>query len=554
MYKFIDVNEVSEGLALPSEALKINGEYIENIIDGYRTLTVSGREALSPEITTFETGVRDGSTLQSKRFPARRLLIKYQLVAKSNEEFREAFNKLGSILNVEDAELIFNDEQDKFFIGTPSNISEVEPGSNSVIGEFEITCTDPFKYSVEEYEVEPTLDDGMSFLVDYKGTYKAYPTLEASFYKENETDNATTNTLTGKGDCGFVAFFNENEKIIQLGDPDEEDSENYKKSQTLVNQTFKTSSAWGVAAKTLWTLNTGKTTSSDVVAVGDIGMAVSNPDSASNVAREYYLKASDYSKGDKWHGPSITRKIPADAAGDVGATNFTLTYKHKMSIGNGKNDTKQKGSFQCLIVNGSGASRKIIAGVHVYKNTDGKKAKIKFFVNNKSEKVIDIDLSYHNKYLGNNSTKKKIKTVKTCTITKQGKTITFNIGGIKKTFTSSAIANMLANEVTFTFTKLGTKTPLSYNGIYSAKFVKNNCDTWRDIPNKFSSNDVVVADCKKGEILLNDTVTPEYGALGNDWEGFHLNPGVNQIGVTYSDWVEDAYAPTFKMRYREVFL
>ena len=56
MYEFRDVNEYSEGTKLPSEALKINGEYIENLITGYRTLTVSGREALSPELNYFETG------------------------------------------------------------------------------------------------------------------------------------------------------------------------------------------------------------------------------------------------------------------------------------------------------------------------------------------------------------------------------------------------------------------------------------------------------------------------------------------------------------------
>ena len=67
-------------------------------------------------------------------------------------------------------------------------------------------------------------------------------------------------------------------------------------------------------------------------------------------------------------------------------------------------------------------------------------------------------------------------------------------------------------------------------------------------------NDVAVIDCSKGEILLNDTSTPALGALGNDWEEFCLKPGINQIGVSYSDWIEPAYAPKFKMRYREVFI
>ena len=64
----------------------------------------------------------------------------------------------------------------------------------------------------------------------------------------------------------------------------------------------------------------------------------------------------------------------------------------------------------------------------------------------------------------------------------------------------------------------------------------------------------MVADCKNGDIYLNGVLSPELGALGNDWEGFCLTPGLNQIGFAYSDWVTEKYAPTLKVRYREVFL
>ena len=50
MYRFVDITEAAEGMELPSEAMQINGEYLEERIPGYRTLSVSGREALSPEI------------------------------------------------------------------------------------------------------------------------------------------------------------------------------------------------------------------------------------------------------------------------------------------------------------------------------------------------------------------------------------------------------------------------------------------------------------------------------------------------------------------------
>lgn len=689
MYNFIDVTEVSESVVLPSEALKINGEYIENQISGYRTLHVSGREALSPELSTYETGVRDGSSIKSKRFPARTIIVTYQIKAGSNEEFRAAYNKLAAILNVEDAELIFNDEQDKFFTGTPVYIGEVEPGRNAVVGEFEILCVDPFKYSVIEYEAEPALDQ-KSILIDYNGTYKAYPTLQADFYNEEEVSESgdRTQKLTGVGDCGFVAFFNEDEKIIQLGDPDELDGTNpYAKSQTLVNQTFQANTAWGTAAKSLWSTNAGNVLPGTVLQSGTVGMGVAsyavpeNPESTSgtlitvtsragapainykvtaktsgrnansvkvtvavtgslasnnsyflvgygleasvymggawhsailkkptdkwrgrsghtanitftvkgltattsqltgikfkvtrtdrygkagmlnatscnnlaisqyisDVPESYYLNATNYGSGNGiWHGASITKNLPVDASGEFGATNFNLTYKQKMCIGNGENDSNQLGAFQVQLTTSTG---KNVAGVRICKNKSGKAASLVFYLNGVAVFTGNVDLSYSNTYFG--SVESAVHTSK---ITKSGSRVTFSIGGVTKTFMDEALETVKVRKVTFMFEQFSSNKALSYNGLYWVKFVKNNCNTFKDVPNKFSANDVVTANCKNCEIHLNGVLSPELGALGNDWEEFWLSPGLNQIGYAYSDWVSDEYAPKVKLRYREVFL
>ena len=555
MYNFVDTNGYAEGTSLPSEALKINGAYLENTVTGYRTLYVKGREMLAPDIETYETGVRDGSTLQSKRFPARTITVGYQLIASSAEAFRAAFNALNAALDVEEAELIFADEPDKFFIGTPFGRGDVPAGRNAITGEFDILCADPFKYSCTEYEVTPTLDDGTTFAIQYNGTYRSYPTLVAEFADE---DDDTAGGLNGSGDCGYVAFLSDDAAIIQLGDPDEPDTENYAKSQTLTKQIFTSYNAT-VASK--WPINTGRTSSSAVTATGTV---VASKD-AENIRM---LVANSYGTGTEWHGPSITRTIPADASGHVGAKNFRLSYKQRMCMGQGKKDTKQRGLFQCLLVNVNGSERTIVAGLSVNKNKTGKQALLKLYVNGKTVHTQYIDLTYHNKYFGykrvvTEKIKKKGKVIKkkriiqpvlSSTIRKYGKTVTFNIGGIKKAFKVSAIANTEVHEITFLMGKYASVTPLTYNGLFWAKFISDSCETFRDIPNKFSAGDVVEADCEDGEIYLNDARAPELGALGNDWETFYLEPGANQIGVVWSDWVPAGSAPNCKIRYREVFL
>lgn len=552
MYNFIDVNKVSEGVALPSEALKINGEFIENQIKGYRTLTVSGREALDPEVDTFETGIRNGSTLNYKRYPERIITVKYQLITENNKAFREAYNKLAGILNVTNAELIFNDEPDKFFIGTPSTIRSVDPGKNSVTGEFELLCTDPFKYSVTEYEVTPTVDDGRTFIVDYKGTHEAFPTFEVKFFEENETDGDNDTPLTGSGDCGFVAFFNEDEKIIQIGDPEETEGETFDKSQTLINQSFKKKNSWGSATQKLWKTKGVPICGNTAVFPG--GLVEVEPAYANAPDGEYFLTPITHVTQGGWGGPAFARELPADATDDVGATNFTVSYSQKLAIGSGNNAEKEFGGFSVDLVNNNNGTRIAFARIDIIKSSTGKNGTLRVWVNNKMICDKTIDLSLNNKYFGNNAASKGIITNKTTTITKTGGQFKFNIGGVTVSYLDETLKNIPLNEVYFHLFRHESRAKLGFNGVYGVKVVKNNCDTWRDIPNKFSANDVAVIDCSKGEIFLNDLPTPELGALGNDWETFCLKPGVNQISATCSDWTPDEYAPKFKMRYREVFI
>lgn len=698
MYNFIDTTEVQESTLLPSEALQLNGEYIENLIEGYRTLNVTGREALSPELSVFETGARDGASLKHKRYPARTIIVRYQLIAKSNEAFREAYNQLGRILDVEDAEMIFADEQDKFYRGTPSLIGEVEAGRNSVVGEIEFYCADPFKYSVYEYEASAELDES-SILIDYNGTYNAYPKLVAEFCDEQEVgeDGETANALTGAGDCGYVAFFTEDEKVVQLGDPEETDGDNsaYPASQTMMNQTFKTETAWGTTAKALWTLNNhgipalatmatatggvgmgvasydnyiagkggaersatlitvtssqarnpvkykvtaktsnrtatsvkvaitvsgnfvyrtsslskgtilnaqvrvqgtwhnvilknsaetwvgGKTYSKSIsftvsglnehtTVLSDIAFRVLRPDNrgddglvstvyCSHIPVPVYetwvvsevngrmLICNDHGSGNAWHGCSLTRQIGADASGEVGAANFTFTYETQMCIANTEAGANQLGGFHCHLADASG---NIVAGVRVVKTQKGtRQASLMLYVGRQKVHQVGIDISYYNKYFGMSNS-----SVRSSIIRKTGSNVYFNIGGYAMSFTDASIADAKVTNVTFMFERYGTQNILTYNGLFSAKFVKNNCNTYKDIPNKFSANDVLVADCNTGEIFLNGITAPELGALGNDWEGFYLRNGLNQIGFAYSDWVAEGYEPTFKVKYREVFL
>ena len=584
MYNFVDTIEHTSTSVLPAEAMSFNGEYIENVIDGYRTLYVKGRDVLSPEIEVGEVGVRDGAYLKNKRFPARIITVGYQLLGETNTDFRERFNALNDLLNTEDAQLIFADEEDKYFTGTVQAFSEVPEGRNSITSEFEIICTDPFKYSLQEYEIEPTLDDGTTFYVDYKGTYPAYPELEADFYESDVEDNRD-------GECGYVAFINQEGSVLQFGTPEETDTvaEKVKKITTSTSTTYgKMQQAKQLLTEAFnsvgnWN-NAGFITMDTFVRAGSLKCAVFPTPNATDKA----IQASSYGSTSysQWHGPTACKTIPAPPAVS-GATNPTrsgnFTFKFTVRIGASPTATtakKQAGTLQAFVTDANG---NYICGCQIWKNSGQDKGSIRLYVRGNSivKEWKNVDLGYYNKYFG--YPKGNVKPNQNITFKKTGAKFEFNVGGLTFTFNNASLTNVVAGKVSFYMAQWANVPALERLGIYSCSFT-DNAVTYTvpttttsenisyltniiDVVNTFGTNDVLVADCSSATVRLKSASDetdenekcagnerPDLGALGNDWEKFTLVQGDNYVTTIYSDWVEDEYKPTFKLRYRERYL
>ena len=133
---------------LPTVAMNFDGGFIEHIVSGYRTLTVSGREMLGVELTTED--VANGCIVTDERLPARELVITYQLDANSSEELLTRFKQLESLLMTgKDVPIFFNDERDWVYYGRLSAVDSVPVESNGVVSTFTVLCSDPKRYGRE---------------------------------------------------------------------------------------------------------------------------------------------------------------------------------------------------------------------------------------------------------------------------------------------------------------------------------------------------------------------------------------------------------------------
>ncbi|WP_437789459.1 distal tail protein Dit [Lacticaseibacillus paracasei] len=152
----------------PAEAILIDGQYIEDLIPGYSTLQVSGRELLSQSIEKQTIGKSDGEFIQYARNPSREIVVGYRLSAADNLSFRQAFYKLNSILHGDSHQVSFNDDQSKYWLATLSDIDDVPKGRNAITSSFTLFVPDGIAHSVATQTADnmPYKDVPVNMLTD----------------------------------------------------------------------------------------------------------------------------------------------------------------------------------------------------------------------------------------------------------------------------------------------------------------------------------------------------------------------------------------------------
>ena len=514
MYNFVDVDEGTAGSSLPSEAMKINGKYIENEIEGYRTLYVLGRELTEEEITELQLGMIDGAEYRGRRTVSRTITVGYQLLSDTPEQFRARFNQLNAILRQEGAEIIFADEPDKYFIGTKSNAGDVPEGRLNVTGEFSIYCCDPRKYS--------TVEKTFPASVNEEGI------LEATI--ENDGTEAVPisyEIVHNNHDNGYVGIVSEY-GAIQLGKVQEADGESYQQNETLID-----------GIQTL------------VDAADDHGTNYMHPDHDMGGTLDYMeeegalvIGSMGTGQAGKWCGGMRTIPVPEDSEGEAGAKNFWCYLNWYFQTGLLGQTGEQSIAFLT-------EDNKVICGYSLYKSDmSGNTAALEFWLNGK---VIESKLftpsgnQYENPFNGPRGNQD---------ITKEGDKVRFYWNGIYSYKSDPAIKDMVCTKIQVAFTQYYGRNLnpwgqyVTRNYLRNLIFQKMAVDKWKDIPNRYAAGDVVTIDgattkaYRNGMNITGDEIT------GSKY--FLAPPGETKIQFSFSDFCNPK--PTVKAKIREAYL
>ena len=508
MYAFVNtVNSGIVGTNLPTEAMSYNGVYLENEIDGYRTLSVTGRELMESEVTHTEIDGMDGSYYRYKTTPARTITVRYQLLARGSREFRDAFNKMNKLLSGEQVKVIFNDESDKYFIGTKTSNTQVDGGSNNVIGEIEIYCTDPRKYSTTEKEFVAT--DGVLNIVN-----------------EGTVPVSIDYDITTASETGYIGLVSE-EGIMQYGKIEELDGETYKQSEWLasIDDFYKCSDDIG-------------------------GTDVMHPSYGTNgtlaehtwFGNKFIGLGSAGTKKGNANGGLRTLVLPADSNGDTsGAQNFYCWFHLCFYAG-------LMGQTGEMCINFLTADDKLICGCNWYK-TDaiGNTGHYEIWANGKVLKNWQFTTSH---LQAQNPFYYKWGS---CDVLKEGANIRFFFWARYYNFYIPEIENMKCAKIQIAFKQWGDRSGnkvMSMMGFDVIDFEKMNVEKWKDIPNRYPSGTNITIDGKSSHIYVNGMARPEDEVLGTQY--FKAPVGTSEVKVACSEWTKSQ--PTVKAKIREAWL
>lgn len=511
MYSFRDVTAHSTGATiLCSEAVSLDGKYIENAVEGYRTLSVSGRESLEYAITDADRPVgMDGMEYYGKRQTSRILTIRFSLAAASAMAFMTRYRKLKNFCKGENRMIRFADEPNAYYTGTLMLMEPPEAGHLSIVGEMQFYCADPYLVSDLITTVQAATENGKLVAhVDNDGSGAVYPVYRIKHRAEN----------------GYIGIVHTG-GAFEMGNIDEADATPYQQSEGLVTIGDFLGLPDDHGVNFMHQAHATK------------GSLISESINGRTCLR---LNGMGNEVAGKWCGGMRTLTVPVDSEGVFGAKNFYCYLNHWFETGLMGQTAEQSIAFLT-------ADNKVICGYSLFKaDMTGNTACLEMWANGKVLKSFNFTPSYldeHNPY--NNGRGHS-------DIRKEGDKLTFFWWGSYPSFIVPEIKNMVCHKIQVAFTQYAGKGLgggyVTRNYLRSLEYRKLNVEKWKDEPNRYPANSEIVMNCEGDTITVNGLPRNEELVTGSGF--FSLPPGETDVEFYTSSWCKEQPAVTVEYRKR----
>lgn len=505
-----------------NEAVSIDGIFIENKVEGYRTLSVSGRESLEYAITDKDRPLEmDGMECYGKRQLSRTLTVRYKLTATTAYEFMTRYRKLKDFLRGESRVIRFADEPNAHYVGTLQSLDSPEPGCLNVVSEMTFYCSDPYLVSDVITTVTASIEDGKLIArVDNDSSGDVYPVYRIKHKAEN----------------GYIGIVHKG-GAFEMGNIEEADTTPYEQSETLFNTEIDGFDAFKPYTGT-YPQNPGFNCNG-TLKVGNVHKV----DPATEDYETLYLDAPGTSSSGIFGG-CRRLELPADSEGEVGAKNFYLWFQPQFMTG----ALGQTGLIQVVLAD---ENNEFIAGFGITKtDATGNTAQAVFWTGKSTEpsggeyKKFSFQPTIyfeHNPFRHHGYED----------ILKEGSRIRFFFWGAYYTVDIPAIREKKVRYVyLFIGQYAGRSNYVTVMNIGKISGTKHHVEKQRDVPNRYSAGSEVVVDCESDSITVRGLPRNEEMVTGSAF--YPLLPGETDIEFYTSSWCKEL--PEVTVEYRKRWL
>lgn len=497
---------------------KFNGAVLEKTVPGFHTLSVSGREHDSIDISSQDR-VTDGSIYLNRRIPARTITITYAIDL-SQASASDAVNALNKALySTAPVRLIFSDESDKYWTAIYSGGSLDSKYQSALSGSINFSCLEPYKKAVSKTSFESvTAEDGtISITITNDGNVPC---------PIDWTVTHPTPTTEGDADNGYISLASDTGEWMVFGDQAEQDTEADTKSTYVLRAATATKTFNGTADS--------NTSSVEFLKTGTMKIGTSL-DADCVIPSAYGTKPSNKNK---YYGAVRSKSFTAQSA------NVSVTTHAVFATDN----VGSKGLI-ALTLNASG---KTLADIFLLKPY-----------------VTDLSATaYCRAYAADGTTVKSTDSVSFgcaanasnpfCPTSDNGSLMRiekvagkfyFNIAGTELILTSSALKAVQPDSVSIWICRYsGNNKPVYNVGFRDLRIRLNDVEYQKDIPNRYTDGDVLKINGSKGTMRKNGALATGDEVLGSTY--FMAQPGTHTVVLGCSDWCKEKPTATATIRER----
>lgn len=493
------------------EKFKFNDKAL-GFIKKYRT----ERTAMAPASVTF----RQNKSNNHERFLNRAIgtLNINIYMALEHGDFDEQKRILGNFFNEDEPKkLWFPREPDKYYWAIQNGDITYDESQGYVIATVTMAVPDGVAHSVEEYTFKNDGPDPRAITINNPGTEPMLLEMEAVF----------------NSDCGFLGLQNEDLSTnVLFGSIEEVDGYHYESSDLLFDDHLTEDRGW--------VLNNGVTP--PVTPTRDQNGTVSySVDPMQPDPNEGFARPTFWGEGDYWHGPSLTKIVPADKNGEY-AVNWHSGYRIDFNNGSKANPSMGNRVGHNSVTYVDENDEIIVSVVFEDNNPTLERSDVAIYVDGK--RVLSIKETTNDYYVTGRKP--------WISVDKIGDKINvkvFSANLDKSFFTTKADAQL--RKITWYAATYQDKREMANVLLRALQVRKHNVDNWEDIPNKFAAKDILKYG-KTGQ-NIHCTVNENQGLQFRDPGStlIYAPPGVSTMFLAWSDFAE---APTVKLTGRAAYV